>query len=96
MRPLPPHIQAERIWTNQRRAHPAICPRCFAPVLEGLDSDTCAIPTRIDPNPITHRPPAPGDYALYSGQIHYLDQPAPGRTVYSKHHCTPPDPTTLF
>ena len=86
---LPPKVQAERVERQQRKARPALCPTCLAAVLKGPDADRAAIPATVDPLPVD-RPAQPGDYALFAGELHRLDQVAPalaGRDLYARHAC---------
>ena len=83
---LPPKVQAERVERQQRRARPALCPTCLAPVLKGPDADRAAIPAVVDLAPVA-RDAQPGDYAMHAGELHHLDAVRPGMTVWARHDC---------
>ncbi len=86
---LPTKVQAERVERQQRRARPALCPTCLAAVLKGPDADRAAIPATVDLVPVA-RPARAGDYAMFAGELHYLDQVGPalaGRDLYARHGC---------
>ena len=86
---LPPKVAAERVERQRRRARPALCPTCLAAVLKGPDADRAAIPATVDLAPIA-REPRPGDYAMFAGELHRLDQVGPalaGRDLYQRHEC---------
>ena len=86
---LPPKVAAEQQERARRKARPALCPTCLAAVLKGPDADRAAIPATVDPAPIA-RPARAGDYALFAGELHRLDQVGPalaGRDLYQRHRC---------
>ena len=83
---LPPKVQAEQQERARRKARPALCPTCLAPVLKGPDADRAAIPATVDAWPVD-REARPGDYAMFAGELHRLDQADPATTVWQRHRC---------
>ena len=89
---------AEKIAHNVRRAKAADCHTCGAPVLVGLDGDTCAWTATVDAQPL----PAglPGQHAemaahldgrrtyiaLHGGELHWRDPSAAARPTTKPLH----------
>jgi hypothetical protein len=85
-----------------RAARPARCSTCHAKILTGPDSDTCALPTRADPAPLTNLGEATailggrGTYLLsrkppeleYREPGHIARKPADQYHVVAEHRCS--------